>query len=95
MAKSGSQSIYRQIFDKIFSNKLYTNEIISGISENKILSKQFDDLKFESQVNNDYINKIYEEFAKKDEYLEYLKNEFTQGAIDRAFTRALPFLPSG
>jgi len=64
--------------DKIFSNKLYTNEIISGISENKILSKQFDDLKFESQVNNDYINKIYEEFAKKDEYLEYLKNEFTQ-----------------
>jgi len=63
--------------DKIFSNKLYTNEIISGISGNKVLSKKFKDLKFESKVNDDYIYKIYDEFAKKEEYLEFLKNDFS------------------
>lgn len=61
--------------DKIFSNKLYTNDIISAAAVNKILTKKFDDLKFESKVNDDYIYKIYDEFSKKEEYLEFLKND--------------------
>jgi len=67
--------------DKIFTNKLFTNEIVSGISDNKILIKKFGDLKFESKVNDDYITKIYDEFAKKDEYLDFLKNEYDRTQV--------------
>ncbi|MBT8231242.1 MAG: transcription antitermination factor NusB [Saprospiraceae bacterium] len=61
--------------DKIFSNKLFTNEIISGIAANKVLLKKFEKLGFDTKVNNDYINKIYDEFSKKEEYTAFLKNE--------------------
>ena len=67
--------------DKIFSNKLYNNEVINSISENKQLLKKFDKLGFSTKINGDYITKIYEEFSKKEEYLEFIKNDFSNEQV--------------
>lgn len=66
-------------YDKIFSDKLYTNEIISSISRNAYLQKLFEKYKFESKVNADYARSIYEDFSKQDAYKNYIQD--TAGEI--------------
>ena len=61
-------------YDKAFSDILYTNPIISSISNNGFLQKLFEKKDFESKINRDYLYKIYEEFAKKDEYKNYISS---------------------
>lgn len=61
--------------DKNFTSKIYDNEIICSIVENKSLSKKFDKLHFENLANKDFCRKMYTEFAKTDEYKAYLKIE--------------------
>lgn len=62
-------------YDKAFSDKLYTNEIIQAIAKNKYLNTLFEKKKFASAVNDDYISKIYEEFSKSDAYKNYIKSD--------------------
>lgn len=64
--------------DKIFTDKLLTNNIISGIAQNKALLSKFESLGFKDMVNDDYLQKIYDKFSKKEEYVNYLKSEETQ-----------------
>jgi N utilization substance protein B len=60
--------------DKIFSDKLYTNDIISSISRNAYLQKLFEKYKFESKVNPDYARSIYEDFSKQESYKNYIQD---------------------
>jgi len=62
-------------YDKIFSDKLYSNALIQDIVENKELIKKFEALKFESKFSKDYTQKIYDSFSKKDEYRNYIAAE--------------------
>ncbi len=62
-------------YDKIFSDKLYSNPLIQDIVENKELNKKFESLNFESKYNKEYTEKIYDAFAKKDEYKAYIAAE--------------------
>lgn len=62
-------------YDKSFSDKLYSNELIQDIVENKDLNKKFDSLKFEAKYNSDYTEKIYDAFSKKEEYKIYINSE--------------------
>lgn len=59
-------------YDKIFSDKLYSNPLIQDIVENKELNKKFESLNFESKYNKEYATKIYEAFAKTDDYRDYI-----------------------
>ena len=61
--------------DKIFSAKIYQNEIIQNLVNNSKLQKKFKALNFEEISNKDYFKKIYDGFGKTDEYLSYLKNK--------------------
>ncbi len=62
-------------YDKSFSDKLYSNELIQDLVENKDLNKKFEALKFEEKYNSEYTEKIYDTFSKKDEYKAYIKSE--------------------
>lgn len=59
-------------YDKAFTDKLANNALINDISENKVLQKKFEVLEFSGKVNDDYIIKIYDEFAKGDAYKQYI-----------------------
>jgi len=61
--------------DKLFSAKLYQNELIQNLVENAKLQKKFSTLNFEAISNKDYFKKIYDGFAKTEEYLAYLAKE--------------------
>jgi len=61
--------------DKLFSAKLYQNELILNLVENAKLQKKFSTLNFEAISNKDYFKKIYDGFAKTEEYLAYLAKE--------------------
>lgn len=62
-------------YDKQFTDKLYANKLIQDVVTNKDLNKKFESLKFESQFNKEYATKIYDAFAKKDAYKEYITKE--------------------
>ena len=62
-------------YDKAFSDILFTNPIISSITNNNILQKIFEKKDFASMINSDYLSKIYEEFAKKEEYKNYITSD--------------------
>ena len=64
-------------YDKSFKAKLFTNPLIQDIHENKVLQKKFETLKFESKVNEDYIQKIYDAFSKEAAYKEFIASEET------------------
>lgn len=59
--------------DKLFSAKLYQNEIIQDLAGNSKLQKKFESLKFKEISNEDYFKKIYDGFAKTEPYLKYVK----------------------
>ena len=59
-------------YDKAFTDKLFTNDIIASISGNKFLQTLFKKKSFEDKLNNDYIVKIYDEFSKSDIYKNYI-----------------------
>jgi len=62
-------------YDKAFTDKLYTNPIISSLTNNSHLQKLFEKKNFEDKVNKDYIQKIYEEFAKLDVCKAFLASD--------------------
>lgn len=62
-------------YDKLFTDKLFSNELIQDIVTNKALLKKFETLSFESKLNSDYIQKLYEEFSKKEEYKTFIGAE--------------------
>ena len=58
--------------DKVFSAKIFQNEIIQDLVNNTKLQKKFKTLNFEEISNQDYFKKIYDGFAKTEEYIAYL-----------------------
>ncbi len=63
--------------DKVFSPKLYENEVIQIATGNSAFNEIVEDLKFEEDIDEDNVRKIYAEFSKTDEYKAYLLAECT------------------
>lgn len=64
--------------DKTFSSKLYDNELIKSLVENKKLQQTFEQNNFTEKVNSDYTKKIYQEFSENEAYTEYLAKASVQ-----------------
>lgn len=58
--------------DKLFSDKLYSNEIIQALVANKILSKAAEKLKFDDKITLDFSRKVYADFSKEASYKKYV-----------------------
>ncbi len=61
--------------DKIFSAKLYNNDLIQNIVGNKKLAEHFKKMDFAAKLNEEYVKKVYLSFAKTDEYTAYLEKD--------------------
>ena len=63
--------------DKIFSPKLYHNDLMQAI----VLNDQFIDLvkkyDLDEMIDSDFVRTLYIDFAKKDEYKKYFREENT------------------
>ncbi len=68
-------------YDKSFTDKLYNNALVKDLVENKPLQKKFENLAFESKVNLDYMEKIYLEFSKTDDYKAFISGESTNEKV--------------
>ncbi len=64
-------------YDKNFTDKLVKNPLIQDIVDNSVLQKKWESFEFESKVNADYIQKIYDEFAKSQHYKNFVSSETT------------------
>ncbi|MBK9734224.1 MAG: hypothetical protein IPO92_04350 [Saprospiraceae bacterium] len=60
--------------DKLFTPKLWTNQMIQGLVKNKLLIKKFEKSDFAQRVDKDHFRTIYFEFVKEEPYnIFYLK----------------------
>jgi N utilization substance protein B len=57
--------------DKLFKSTLYHNQIIKGLSDNKLLKSKFDELKFSEKVDIDIVRKLYKSFSLEQSYIDY------------------------
>jgi len=64
-------------FDKNFSSKLYTNDLIQSIVQDNGFNRAVAKTSVESYISDDNTRLLYNEFAKTDEYKAYLKNSAT------------------
>lgn len=62
-------------FDKLFTAKLYKNEIIQALVSNEYLNKKSDTYKFKDKLDKDYFKKLYTEFSNTDEYKAFISKE--------------------
>lgn len=63
--------------DKVFKPKLWDNVMIQGLAKNGFINQKFEKAGFAQKVDKDHFKTIYNEFAKQDPYIEYLKKETT------------------
>ena len=59
--------------DKFFTPKLFDNELIRCIRNNENLKRLFKQFQFEQNIDPDISRNIYTEFAKSDEYKDYVR----------------------
>lgn len=58
--------------DKIFTDRLYRNPLIRALTTNKVLQQEIIRLQLDEHTDQDNIRKIYIDFAKTDDYKNYL-----------------------
>jgi transcription antitermination protein NusB len=61
--------------DKQFKAKLFSNQIMTGLDNNKLLQARFKKLKFDENLDKDLTDKIYNHFSKEQQYADYLEKE--------------------
>ena len=61
--------------DKKFEAKLATNPLLLSLSKNEGLYRLFKQYKTESLLDEDHIRSFYNEFSKKEEYVQYVYND--------------------
>lgn len=70
--------------DPNWNAKLYENELVQSLVQNKALRAYFDKRSFSSQHDQDLLMKMYNTFAKSPEYKKYIL-----GDVDQAMHREL------
>ncbi len=78
-------------YDKTFSDKLYHNDLLQDIANNSVLNKRWESLNFESMINEDYVQKIYDEFSKSSAYKEFINEETSNISVLRLLLEMFRF----
>lgn len=61
--------------DKAFTDKFYSNDIIQSLLNSKFISKTAEKCDFKSKLSVDFTKKVYTDFAKTDDYKNYVFND--------------------
>lgn len=78
-------------YDKAFIDKLFQNNLLQDIANNSVLNKKWEALGFEAMINEDYVQKIYDEFSKSSAYKEFIKEETTDLSVLRLLLEMFRF----
>ena len=63
--------------DKLFTDKIFSNPLITSLVNNKVLQAKFKEEKCGEGLDEDLFRKIYKEFCKEEAYQKYLSSEST------------------
>ncbi len=69
-------------FDTNFSDKLFSNDLIQDLVENKYLTKEVKKHNFQELIDQDIIEKIYYQFTKTDEYKKYQEKKSDEDHLE-------------
>jgi len=58
--------------DKIFTDRIYRNPLIRALSTNQVLQQEIIRLKLDEHTDQDNVRKLYLDFAKTEDYKNYL-----------------------
>lgn len=61
--------------DKVFTAKLFKNEIIQSLVNDKFLNSKVDAYGFKDKLDKDYFKKLYTEFSATEAYADYIREE--------------------
>lgn len=61
--------------DKLFTDKIFSNPLITSLVNNKVLQAKFKEEKCGEGLDEDLFRKIYKEFCKEEAYQKYLSCE--------------------
>lgn len=61
--------------DKIFTAKLFKNEIVQFLVNDKFLNSRIEKFGFVDKLDKDYFKKLYNEFSVSDAYADYIRQE--------------------
>ncbi len=61
--------------DKLFTDKIYSNQLITSLVNNKILQSKFKSEQCGEGLDEDLFRKIYKEFCKEEAYQKYLGSD--------------------
>jgi len=61
--------------DKIFKDKIFSNELIQNLDKNSEFKKALGPLEIEQLIQSDYYDSMYNEFAKTQAYIDYVTKE--------------------
>lgn len=61
--------------DKIFTAKLFKNDLVQALVNDKYLNGRIDKYGFEGKLDKDYFKKLYTEFSITEAYVEYIKQQ--------------------
>ncbi len=63
--------------DKVFTDRIYSNPLISSLEKNKFVQNKFKAAGFSEVIDGDIFKKIYKEFTKEPSYHAYLLKDAT------------------
>ena len=66
--------------DLNWNAKLFENDLVQALFQNKALRKYFNDRGFSSRLDQDLLMKMYNTFARTDEYRQYIFGETDEAA---------------
>ena len=65
--------------DKVFSAKLYNNELVQSLVKNADLQGLFKKHDFASKIDQDLLKRIYKRYAQEDSYRKYIMSDSERG----------------
>jgi len=61
--------------DKIFTAKLFKNDVVQALVNDKYLNGKIDKLGFAKKLDKDYFKKLYTEFSSNEAYADFIREE--------------------
>lgn len=81
-AENRKQKMLPSDADKTFKANLYNNPISNALLNNELLNKKIRLYVIDQKLDEDFIKKLYQDFAKTEEYINYYSKETTTSEED-------------
>ena len=81
-AENRKQKMLPSDADKTFKSHLYDNPVSKALLNNELLNKKIRLYVIDQKIDEDFIKKLYQDFAKTEEYIKYYSSDTTTTSED-------------